>query len=328
SSGTVGAFSTYVAITIPAASPTPTPAPTPAGPLPAPVNVSVSIVNGQPVVTWSAVSGAANYQIHRAIKSGSYALAGTVSGTTFTDNATLTVGKTYYYKVRACDSSGTVGAFSTYVAVTIPASDPNALAAPTGVTAAVIDSTPVITWNVVSGATQYKVYREADIKAYSLVGTVTGTSFTDTDTLDPGVYFYKIKAVNSNSESAYSAIVSVVILADGMLATPTGVTASVVDFKPVITWNAVSGATHYEIYREGDIKTYTLVYTVTGTSFTDMTLLDPGLYSYKIRAVNGDAVSNFSEAVSVEVSDIKQMTMPFSVLAMHQIALVEQRYAA
>ncbi|MBR5948986.1 MAG: hypothetical protein IKZ82_10160, partial [Clostridia bacterium] len=165
SNGTVGACSAPVSITIPGGNTTPTPAPTPAGPLPAPVNVSVSMVNGKPVVTWNSVSGAANYQIHRAIKSGSYALAGTVSGTTFTDNDTLTVGKTYYYKVRACDSSGTVGAFSTYVVITIPAASPTPTPAPTpagplpapvNVSVSMVNGKPVVTWSAVSGAANYQ----------------------------------------------------------------------------------------------------------------------------------------------------------------------------
>ncbi|MBQ4428249.1 MAG: FMN-binding protein [Clostridia bacterium] len=298
----------------------------PSGPLPAPANVGASCVNGKPVITWSAVSGAVNYRVYRATKaSGSYAGVGTANGTSFTDDDALTVGKTYYYKVRAVDASGTLGTTSTYTSVTVAAA--NALPAPTGVNVSIVNSKPVISWNAVNGALHYNVFRESDIKTYALVGITNEEVFTDNNVIEHGKYSYKVQAVNGEIVSEFSVVVSVEVYGDELDA-PTGVRATIVDFKPVITWNAVAGATHYEVYREADIKTYTLVASLTETSFTDNTLLEPGVYCYKIRAVNEHSVSGYSEVVSVEVSDIKQMYLTVNVLKMQQLALIEQKYAA
>ena len=322
--GTLGTLSDYVAITIPAETATPTPAPTPSGPLPAPTNLSVTMVNGKPYLTWTAVDGAVSYNIHRKASS-SYSLIGSSTTASYVDEKSVTVGKTYYYKVRAVDASGTLGTLSDYVAITIP--EAASIPAPTGVTAEVVDSRPIIRWNAVNGATHYNVYRESDIKTYVLAGIAVDTVFNDNNVIEPGKYSYKIQAVNDETTSEFSAVVSVDVYGDELDA-PTGVTATIVDFKPVITWNAVPGATHYEVYREGDIKTYTLVASVTETSFTDNTQLESGVYCYKIRAVNEYSVSGYSEVVSIEVSDIKHVDLPVNVFEMHQIALAEQKIAA
>ncbi len=68
---------------------------------------------------------------------------------------------------------------------------------------------PMLTWNAVSGATSYKVYRATSQNGtYSLLGTVTATAYTNTGAKAGTTYYYKVKAVNSAGESAYSNIVS------------------------------------------------------------------------------------------------------------------------
>ena len=68
-------------------------------------------------VSWGKVSGANSYDIYRSTsKNGKYTKLATIpSGTTvkYTDKK-LTTGKTYYYKVRACFSSGKTKVYSSY----------------------------------------------------------------------------------------------------------------------------------------------------------------------------------------------------------------------
>ncbi|HSP16799.1 MAG TPA: glycoside hydrolase family 44 protein [Thermoanaerobaculia bacterium] len=61
-------------------------------------------------VTWSAVAGAASYQVYRSSMNGAYALAGPSVGTTFND-AALGANTTFLYKVRAV-SGAAVSPFS------------------------------------------------------------------------------------------------------------------------------------------------------------------------------------------------------------------------
>jgi hypothetical protein len=77
--------------------------------LAAPANVAATATSdSQVIVTWTPVAGAAGYQVLRSSNNQGYVLAGTPSGTSFTD-AGLVPNTTYLYLVRAVDASNNVG---------------------------------------------------------------------------------------------------------------------------------------------------------------------------------------------------------------------------
>ena len=131
---------------------------------------------------------------------------------------------------------------------------------------------PVLTWNAVSGATSYKVYRATSKSGtYSLLGTVTATSYTNTGAKEGTTYYYKVKAANGAGESAYSNVVSGKVVVTPKPAAPVvKIGHSAASGKPQLTWNAVSGATSYKVYRATSQNgTYSLLGTVTATSYTN-----------------------------------------------------------
>lgn len=70
------------------------------------------------VLSWNSVSNATNYQIFRSSSaSGSYSKIGDSSYSSYSDN-NVSIGKTYYYKVKATNSAGTSD-YSNYVSVTL-----------------------------------------------------------------------------------------------------------------------------------------------------------------------------------------------------------------
>lgn len=71
---------------------------------------------------------------------------------------------------------------------------------------------------------------------------------------------------------------------------------------PVLNWNLVSGADHYNIYRQG-----TLVGSSTTTGFTDTTVATSGAYSYTVTAVTSQ---NIESAQSNSVSVVYDITAP------------------
>ncbi len=80
------------------------------GTLPAPTNVTTSgATSSSMVISWSAVTGAAGYNIYR---NGTKTNALAVSGTSFTDT-NLAASTTYAWTVRAVDGNGVEGATST-----------------------------------------------------------------------------------------------------------------------------------------------------------------------------------------------------------------------
>ena len=176
--------------------------------LPRPVvTASNNETTGYPRLTWKAVDGAVSYKVYRSTsQDGTYSLAKTTTGTSYTNSAAKP-GNTYYYKVMAVASkSAANSAYSEILSRTCN------LAQPTATVALDDNGCPVLRWNAVEGATKYAIFRaEADSDEYTQISTTTETSYTNTNVKCGNTYFYKIRALCGNSEasSAYSPAVSI-----------------------------------------------------------------------------------------------------------------------
>ena len=62
-----------------------------------------------------------------------------------------------------------------------------------------------LTWNAVSGATQYRVYRKTGSGGWVGLKDVTGTSYTDADVTSGTTYTYTVKAYNGTAWSSFDA---------------------------------------------------------------------------------------------------------------------------
>ena len=181
--------------------------------------------------------------------------------------------------------------------------DPNAPlppAAPT-VTMTYSDSgKPKLTWNAVSGATSYRVFRsESRGTGYSLLGTTTATSYTNTGAAVGKTYYYRVKAVNSVGTSGYSNIVSGKAK-PAAPAAPSVTAGNSSTGKPQLTWKAVSGAVKYEVYRSTRQNSgYSLLGTTTATSYVNTGASTGTTYYYRVKAVNRNGMaSGYSNIVS------------------------------
>ena len=172
---------------------------------------------GQPTLKWSAVSGAAGYQLWCSYDSGDgtgpwyHWLTNLDKGTaSFTDDRELEKGRTYTYKVRAVTSSGAVGSFSKEVTFTY---NPAASLAAPAVTAGLDDQGyPALTWPAVPDAARYEVYRAASEDGnFAQLAAVTSNSYTNSAVLTDGAaYYYKVRALDSDGEAGpFSDVVSV-----------------------------------------------------------------------------------------------------------------------
>ena len=264
------------------------------------VKLGNSATSGKPVLTWNAVPGATSYKVYRATsKSGTYSLLGTVTTTSYT-NTGAKEGTTYYYKVKAANGAGE-SAYSNVVSGKVVVT-PKPAAPVVKIGNSSTSGKPMLTWNAVSGATSYKVYRATSQNGtYSLLGTVTTTSYTNTGAKEGTTYYYKVKAVNGADESAYSNIVSgqAKVQAQKPSAPVVKIGNSASSGKPQLTWNAVSGATSYKVYRATSQNgTYSLLGTVTATSYTNTGAKAGTTYWYKVKAVNSAGESAYSNIVS------------------------------
>ena len=128
-------------------------------------------------------------------------------------------------------------------AVTVPS-------APASVSAADGASTAncTVSWGAVSGATSYTVYRHTSNSSGSATAVksgVTATSYADTAATPGTLFYYWVKAVNSAGTSGFSGSDSGYRkLSAPAISAATGSTSGV-----ALAWGAVTGATHYRVYR-------------------------------------------------------------------------------
>ncbi len=85
---------------------------------------------------------------------------------------------------------------------------------------------------------------------------------------------------------------------------PSGLSVSNTIASLTLKWNAVKGATEYEIYRAGTDGKYSKITTVTSTSYVDTSVKNNTQYSYKIKAYNAAGTSAFSTAASIKRTQI------------------------
>jgi fibronectin type 3 domain-containing protein len=209
----------------------------------APSGLNATAGNGQVALSWSAVAGAASYNVKYATVSGGPYTSVNVGGTSATIPG-LTNGTTYYFVVSALNAGGE-GANSAQVS-TAPVLPPPAT--PTGLAATTGDHLVALTWNAAAGATSYTVkYGTVSGGPYvTTVGGLTGTGTTITGLSNGTLYYFIITASNSAGESAASGQISAAPFLP-LPAAPTGLSAAVSNEQVALSWNGVSGATSYTV---------------------------------------------------------------------------------
>ena len=151
-----------------------------------------------------------------------------------------------------------------------------------------------ISWNSSTGATNYQLSRSPDNPngPWTQVYSNSGINYTDTGLLSGAIYYYTVKATNSAGSSPSSGAVQGITLAVAPLA-PTGLSITgTTSFSVSLAWNASSGATSYQLYRNG-----TQVYSGSYTYYIDTVLASGSTYYYAVRASNGSGSSALSTAV-------------------------------
>lgn len=161
-----------------------------------------------------------------------------------------------------------------------------------------------LTWDKVYGAEKYEVFRyNSNTKAYTRLASTAANSYTVT-LLQGNNYAYCVRAVKTHEGKTVYGNYSELIYASKNQVS--GITCKTDTNSVTLTWQAVSGAGHYEIYRSSSINgTYTKYSTVSSTEFKNTGLKSAAFYSYKVRPVFGSGssatygvMSNAADAVT------------------------------
>ncbi|AWT44490.1 MULTISPECIES: fibronectin type III domain-containing protein [Streptomyces] len=227
---------------------------------------------------------------------------GTNTTVSKTANLTIPAGK-HTLRVDYANWTGVAAVKFAYTPITSATYDKVRPLAPTGLAVSYdkVANKAQLTWarNKEMDLAGYRVYRrQAGTGTWVRMTTTTGTSYTDTTLPQTGsAYYYEVRALDKAGNESYgTADVPVTTVDRTAPAVPSGV--AVRDGQPgvAVTWNAVSGAAHYLLYRrwenDGMSDPVEQVGKVAATSWIDSTAKENLYYSYWVAAV--DAAGNRS----------------------------------
>ena len=211
---------------------------------------------------------------------------------------------TYKY-VITCSKAGTADATANVSVVVNPAVvgtiSVSISASPTSMT--LPTSSTTLTWTTAGTPTSCTA-------SNAWTGTKTATGGTEVKSgLAAGTYKYVItcsKAGTTDATANVSVVVNPVTIV--IPTTPTGLTATASVTPSIcgndwlnIAWNASTGATSYQVYRDGGA---TAVYNGSATAFSDTGLVLGSTHTYKVKATNSVGSSALSPSASGTVAPV------------------------
>ena len=294
-----------------------------------PTNVSASVSGTRIRVSWGYVSDASSYRVYRSSSSyGTYTLLGSSSYSYYYDDAPLSDN---YYKVTSVGSDGSESEMSSYTYCQYSGGGGGGSVpdAPTGVTATNTGSTMVpnvkIEWNSVTNATSYKVFRSSTASGtYSQIGSATSNLYLYDGSPMQGKNYYKVKAVNSAGESAYSSYAMYNYDTHATEPCPPSVTVTGSSSSLTVKWTAATGSgcgtpTGYKVYkRNPHTGGFELLKTVSSStsSYKDSDV-HPGINRYAVTATNsyGESGYNYGNSSSIPLSKPSSFTAVAAVVS-------------
>lgn len=264
------------------------------------VKISVKAETGKPVISWNEVKGAARYELLRSTDGKNFSHYNYTVNTTYTNPSTKP-GTTYYYKVIALSDRSVYADSAPSVAryITCDCAKPAAKIA-----VEPISGKPTVTWAAVDGAAKYEIYASADNKEFKLLGTTEALTYTDTSAKAGVTTYYKVKALCATSKYGDSALSNARYITCDCAAPVVAISINGSYNKPMISWEAVDGASKYAIYRSTDGKSFKYYDTTAKLSYTNISTTSGTTYYYQVKAIcatssYGD--SAFSNAASIKV---------------------------
>ena len=269
-------------------------------PGPSSVNAGDGQYNDRVVLSWSGVSGAVSYNVYRSdVLDGAFLCIGESSETTFTDT-TIELQKTFYYKITTIARDKSEGSFSQidtgYSDVTPNTSN---LQASNGVYSNKVS----LSWDIDDDRNiSYLVFRSDTADGtYEQIARTMIFNFNDT-TAEPGKpYYYKVQGISIFGKTG---VISNYDIGYALLSAPSlSVSKGTDKTKISISWNSVSGAVTYTLYRaSSSAGPYSIISEGTGLSFDDASVDVTGTHSgadfyYKVTATSAYGLEGFSSSV-------------------------------
>ncbi|HEX2045552.1 MAG TPA: carboxypeptidase-like regulatory domain-containing protein [Gaiellaceae bacterium] len=302
-------------------------APTATGP------VDGAVVETLPAFSWNAVTGADRYEFEfSADPAFNSALALVSTKNTRASLKKVVPNGTYYWRVRGVTSTGALGTWSPTRSLEMAwTAKPSLLAPGNGATIEYPADALKLSWSPVDDAAEYVVRIATDPALGSLIWDdpveTVATSFALTQPLAPGTYYWGITPVNAEGHAGNPSVVSSFEWV-WPSTTTTGLSDLVADeevFDPQLSWDAVPGASGYEVEVNfsSDWATSSKVCcepfgfyseaSTLGTTLAPQVVLDNNTYYWRVRALDagGNAgVWNVGPSFQKTFDNVPPVTAP------------------
>lgn len=254
-------------------------------------NVTPKITEAQALysgnyIKWKKVAYADFYRVYRKQSGADYEIIADVTKLEYTDK-TAVKGEKYIYTIRAFDEDcyskrNKNGVDLIYLAPPKFIETPETLE----------DNKVKITWEAVSGAKKYRVYRKTeDAKKYTRLATVGGDvlEYTDKSSKKDGeTYIYAVKAVNGTNAGVLSNKNKITLFG---IQNPA---VSCVGETVTVKWDALEEATGYKLFKKNDEGQWNLVYSgADATEYVDTDVSTGNKYNYSLVVEKDGQYSSF-----------------------------------
>ena len=242
-----------------------------------------------------------SYKIERKRGSGRYVtLVESQTTNTYSDTE-LSSGTTYWYRLTASNSGGSVSdedSATTHRRPTPPPNPEPGVSRPTGLSATAGSWSEIeVSWNAVSGADRYDTQvMESGGSWGAAVDAGAGTSYSYTGLTMNTQYSVRVRAVDGSRTSGWTAPVSATTDVQ-----PPGNPAATAESASAIrvTWDAITGADRYDLRRSEDGGSWGSPMNVgSGTEYLVSGLAAATTHDFQLRTVAGSRTSDWTASVS------------------------------
>lgn len=242
-------------------------------------------------VTWTAVSGAASYELQELDAENVWQTRYT--GAALTYEATVPTGGQWCYRLRAINAGGVSDWSNIKCTLTVPAAPQlNPINNPNG------SSSYQVTWSSSVGATGYALEETSPTGSTTRFDNGSNLTFSATGR-SGGEWCYRVQAANNAGSGSWSTSTCTLIAPSTPLINPIDNNDGDGDYT--VSWQTAAGATDYVLEEMDENGRFETLYTGPDTSFP-VTNRVPGQWCYRAQATNAGGSSAWSASQCVSVA--------------------------
>ena len=274
--------------------------------------------DGRITLSWTAVSGALQYDIRYQVGAGPFTVIQDIQSTGYIV-INLVNGTDYKFQVRSENNNGE-GAWST--AVTLSPTAPPKPGVPTNFTGVAGDTRVTLRWDAVDKADMYDLRYQVGNGAFTVFEDIETTGRVVTGLTNNTAYKFQVRSENENGASAWTTAITITPVPTVTPGNPPEVPVALVgipgDQQVILAWSAEDEASDYDLrYQKRGAGVWTEVNNILETSHTVTDLDNKATYSFQVRANNDDGTSDWTPETKIipDVDTVRDFLPPGVVVA-------------